>query len=450
MKFLSVTGSTIGAALSMSVLAACILLGPCPARAQDPGGAPTNPATDDAAPSGVLWDMEQVVGIALSHHPLVLQSEAETTAAIARKGQAGSGYYPSVNLSAGYSRARTLSSQSGQSGTSSSEFVEGNVSQILSDFGRTRSGARRAGALVSEAREGGKSARQDVAFAAKVACFGVLRAQRIVDVRSETLRQRESLLTQAQAFYEAGIRARIDVARAEANLYQARAELTAARNDLQVARITLLNRMGIDGPRDFRLADTLDAVPVPGDRDAWISEAEANRPELRAIRERERAAEYGLRAARAGHYPVLTGSGAYGYAADDPPLKQNYNVTVLLSFPLFSGFLTREQVAEAQASLDSTRFAATDLQRQVRLEVEQAALSLREAAERSDARRKEREASLENLRLARERYKVGAGDIIEMIDAQVLMTQAEAAVIEALYDSGISAATLLRAMGRQS
>jgi outer membrane protein TolC len=43
---------------------------------------------------------------------------------------------------------------------------------------------------------------------------------------------------------------------------------------------------------------------------------------------------------------------------------------------------------------------------------------------------------------------VGAGDIIEMIDAQVQMTQAETAVIQALYDSSISAATLLRAVGR--
>ena len=88
------------------------------------------------------------------------------------------------------------------------------------------------------------------------------------------------------------------------------------------------------------------------------------------------------------------------------------------------------------------------LRRLVRLEVERAALSVREASERFEARRKEQEASGENLRLARERYKVGAGDIIEMVDAQVQMTRAETAVIEALYDSSISAATLLRAVGR--
>ncbi len=442
------TGPRKGAVLWIPLLAVCILPYPSPARAQGPERATANPAADNAAQNGVQWDLDSVVATALSRHPLVGQATAETTAAVARKGQAESAYYPSINLSGGYNRTRALSSQSDRSVTSSSEFVEGSLSQILSDFGRTRAGANRAGALIAASREAGESTRQDVAFAAKVAYYGVLRARRIVDVRNETVRQRESLLIQAQAFHDAGVRARIDVVRAEANLYQARAELTAASNDLQVARITLLNRMGVDGPREFRLADTLDATPVSGDLEVWVAEAEENRPELRAIRERERAAEYGVRGARAGYYPVLTGSGTYGYAAEDPPLRQNYSLAVLLNIPLFSGFLTREQVAEARASLDSTRFAATDLRRQVRLEVEQAALSLREASERHEARRKEQEASRENLRLARERYKVGAGDIIEMIDAQVQMAQADTDVIEALYDSSISAATLLRAMGR--
>jgi outer membrane protein TolC len=443
-----------------AAVAFSLWLGHLPCRAQEPPPGVASPSAgsrgesasggnDNAARAGILWNMDNVVAIALSRHPLIGQADAETTAAIARKGQAESGYYPSISLSTGYTRSRTFSSTTDQNATGSSLFVEGAVSQILSDFGRTRAGANRAGSLVSAAAESGKSTRQDVAFAAKIAYFGVLRAHRIVDVRRETLTQRESLLSQAQDFYQAGVRARIDVARTEANLYQARAEMTAARNDLQVSRITLLNRMGIDGPTDFRLDDTLAVVTVPGDLDSWIAEAEADRPELRAIRERERAAEFGLRAARANYFPVLTGAGGYGYAAEDLPLEQNYyNISVLLQFPLFSGFLTREEVKESQASLDSTRYAATDLRRLVRLEVERAALSVREASERFEARRKEQEASGENLRLARERYKVGAGDIIEMIDAQVQMTRAETAVIEALYDSSISAATLLRAVGR--
>jgi len=327
-------------------------------------------------------------------------------------------------------------------------FLQGSLTQVLTDFGRTGSAVGRADALLSSARETERAVRADVAFAAKVAYYNVLRAQRILAVDQETVKQRESLLLRARAFYDAGIRARIDVARAEANLFQARAELTGAENDLRVARITLLNRMGIDGPRDFELVDTLAAEVMPGTLEEWVKEAEAWRPELRALLESERAAEMAFRAARAGYYPILTGSGGYGFAAEEPPLQQNYSVSVQLSVPVFTGFLTRRQVAEAQANLDSARYAVTDFRRLVRLQVEQSALSIRAASERTDARRKEKEASVENLRLATGRYEVGVGDIIEMIDAQVQMTGSDTGMINALYDYSVSVATLLRAMGR--
>jgi len=232
-----------------TAVAFLIWIGHLPSQAQEqPPGLASPPAgsrgetasggNDNTDRTGILWNMDNVVGIALSRHPLIGQADADTTAAIARKGQAVSGYYPSINLSTGYARSRSLSSQSPESVTSSERFIEGNVSQIITDFGRTRAGADRAGSLVSAAAESGKSKRQDVAFASKIAYFSVLRAQRIVDIRRETLQQRESLLTQAQAFYDAGVRARIDVARAEANLYQARAELTAALNDITPTRST--------------------------------------------------------------------------------------------------------------------------------------------------------------------------------------------------------------------
>jgi outer membrane protein TolC len=238
------------------------------------------------------------------------------------------------------------------------------------------------------------------------------------------------------------------VARAEANLYGARAQWSQAENDVRVARITLLNRMGVEGPADFLLTDTLAAETIPGTLPDWVAEAERNRPELKSLRERERAAAQAVRFARGGYLPVLAGAAGYGIVGEEPPLDQEYTVGVTLSVPLFSGFLTREQVKEAEALLSSVRHELTDARRGVLLQVEEAAFGVSEASERIGARQKEREASDENLRLATARYEVGAGDIIEMIDAQVQMTQADTATIDAQYDYSVSVATLLRAVGR--
>ena len=396
----------------------------------------------------VTWDLDKVVEIALSRHPRVNQADAETLAAKARKGQAQSPYYPAIDLKTGYSYFKGYSSSTGRSFSATTLSGQGTLSQTITDFGRTGAAVDRADALLSSARESEKSVREDVVLDAKVAYYNVLRAQRILSVNQETVRQRESLLRQARAYYEAGIRARIDVARAEANLYQAKAELTGSENDLRVARITLLNRMGVDGPRGFEIRDTLATESLPGTLEEWVREAEGNRPDLRSLVERERAAEMAMRGARAGYNPVLTGNGAYGYSSNEFPLEQTYSVSAQLSVPLFTGFLTREQVAEARANLDSARSGVADFRRLVRLQIEQAALSVRAASEQAEARRKEKDASEENLRLATGRYQVGAGDIIEMIDAQVQMTGSNTNLINALYDTSVSVATLLRAIGR--
>ncbi|MCR4308619.1 MAG: TolC family protein [Deltaproteobacteria bacterium] len=400
------------------------------------------------APASVTWTIDQVADIALRNHPLVRQSDAETAAAAARKGQAESPWYPSVILSTGYSRTRSFSVQSEKSLTAPNEFLRGDLSVLLTDFGRTSASVNRSDALLSATRETGVTVREDVAYAAKVGYFNVLRAGRNLEVKRETLRQRESLLKQAEAFFEAGIRAKIEVARTEANLYDARAQLSQAENDVRVARITLLNRMGVEGPANFLLSDSLAAETIPGTVPDWIAEAERNRPELKALRERERAAAQAVRFARGGYFPVLAGAAGFGYGGDEAPLDQNYTVGVTLSVPLFSGFLTREQVKEAEASLSSVRHELTDVRRRVLLQVEQAAYGVSEASERIGARKKEREASDENLRLATARYEVGVGSIIEMIDAQVQMTQADTATIDAQYDYSVSVATLLRAVGR--
>ena len=90
------------------------------------------------------------------------------------------------------------------------------------------------------------------------------------NVRRETVLQRESLQRQAQAFFDAGLKARIDVVRAEANLYQARADAAGADHDVHTARLILLNQMGIDAPADFELAGAPDMVEAAGTTEDWL------------------------------------------------------------------------------------------------------------------------------------------------------------------------------------
>jgi len=414
------------------------------ARAADNAVVPPAPSPEGS----VTWSLADVTSTALKNHPLILQSDADVAAAVARKGQARSAWYPSVNLSTGYSRARAFNTSTNQNVTTPNEFARGDLNWTLYDFGRTGASVDRADANAAISRENAATTREDVAFVATVAFYNVLRAEKTLEFQRENLRQQESLYRQASAFYEAGVRAKIDVVRAEANLYDARAQLSQAENGLRVARVTLLQRIGVDGPAGFRLSGTLPERSLPGTLQDWVAEAERNRPELRALAEKERAATESLRLARAGYLPFLVGAAGYGYGAEEVPLQQNYGLSVTLNYPLFSGFQTREQAKEALATISSARYEFIETKRRVRLEVEVSAYGVQEAEERLSARKKQRDASEENLRLATARYEVGAGDIIEMTDAQAQMVRSETDTINTAFDFAVSHASLLRAMGR--
>jgi outer membrane protein len=424
-------------------LIALIVIG-VSARAADNAAVP--PAT---SPEGIVtWSLVDVTSTALKNHPLILQSDADVAAAVARKGQAQSAWYPSVNLSTGYARVRALNTSTNQNVTTQNEFGRGDLNWMLYDFGRTGASVDRADANAAISRENAATTREDVVFVATVAFYNVLRAEKTLEFQRENLRQQESLYRQASAFYEAGVRAKIDVVRAEANVYDARAQLSQAENGLRVARITLLQRIGVDGPAGFQLSGTLPTITLPGTLQDWVAEAERNRPELRGLVEKERAATESLRLARAGYLPFLVGTAGVGYGAEDPPLQQNYELSVTLNYPLFSGFQTREQAKEALATISSAQYEFIEAKRRVRLEVEVSAYGVQEAQERLSARKKQRDASEENLRLATARYEVGAGDIIEMTDAQAQMVRSETDTINTAFDFAVSHASLLRAMGR--
>jgi outer membrane protein TolC len=427
------------------VIALLLLLAAVPAARAADNAARVPPA---GAPSPAVWTLGDVTDIALRNHPLMKQAEADIEAAVARKGQAQSGWYPDVNITAGSSRYRSYSAQSRSSATVENDFLRGDLGWTLYDFGRTGASVDRADAFAAISRENAALTRDDVVFFAKVAFYNVLRTQNALEYQLRNVGQRESLLRQAQAFYETGVRAKIDFVRAEANLYDSRALLGQARNELRVARITLLQRIGIDGPADFVLRGQLDEMTIPGTLEEWIDETLRNRPELRALLEKERAATESLRLARAGYLPFLSGAAGYGYASDEYPLQQGYDLSLTLTQPVFSGFLTREQVRESQATLSSVRYEIVEAKRRVRLEVERSAYSVQEARERLVARRKQREAAAENLRLATARYEVGAGDIIEMTDAQTQMVSADTETNNSAFDLAVSQASLLRAMGR--
>jgi outer membrane protein TolC len=294
----------------------------------------------------------------------------------------------------------------------------------------------------------------EVVLAVKQAYYGYLQAASLVKVREATVKDRELLVRQAQGFYEVGTKPKIDVARAESNLFNARADLIAAENAVKVGWATLKNALGVP---DFPERPLAEGPPIAAPQ-VSLSEAKEigfkSRPDLLQLEAQRKAKDQNIATARRGHLPDINFNANYGRqntsrSGNTFPLQVSWTAGVTLSMPIFDGFRTTYKVQEALRNYHGARAGEDEKKQQVALEVESSYLKLLESQERIKATAAAAAAAKENLDLANGRYQVGVGSIIEVTEAQTLYTDAQTKHIQSIYDYKIAEAALAKAMGRQ-
>lgn len=394
--------------------------------------------------------IDEALATALGNHPQIVEAKENLQGAEARTGQALANYYPQISIAADWSKGRSYLTalQNVKATEVNTEALY--LKQTIYDFGRT------AGAVAAarHSREAVDKAlaitRQDLVLRVKSAFYLLLATEKQVVAVRETVKSREVVFRQAREFFNQGIRAKVDVARAEANLYSARTAQISAENNLDMARVELANAMGVASLGERPVAEpTLAAQPLP-ERGQVRDEALGNRAELQQTAALKMAAEASLKSARGSYLPIISGTASVGYADRDiPPNGNVWAVGLNLTMPLFSGFSSVEQVREATANSNAIEARQDNLRLQIIKEVESAWLGVKEAAARMISTEKEVAATDENQALAEGRYHEGVGNIIEVTDAQSQALDARTAHIQAIFDYNTAMARLDRAVGKE-
>ncbi len=411
---------------------------------------------------GEALNLERCVEIALKIHPNIIAAKNTINVNESRIGQSRSNYYPQINWSSSYSRISSASIRSGSSfsltdttassfgGTEESfdEYSTGfNLSQTIYDFGKTPSQVMIQNFNLDSSRSDLENVSEQIILNVKQTYYGVLQAKRNRDVSSETVKQFQQHLEQAKGFYTVGTKPKFDVTKAEVDLGNAKLNLIKAENGLKLAIVNLNNAMGVPDAPEYILEDNLSFQKYNITFEDALAKAYKDRPDLQSIIAKKQSAEESIKLAKKGYYPLLTGSAAYNWSGEKFPLEHGWNVGASLSFPLFSGFLTKYQVEEANANLNVLRANEESLRQTVFLEVQQAFLNLKDAEERIPTAELTVKQAEENLEIANGRYAAGVGNPIEVTDAEVSLTTAKTAYIQALYDYKVARASIEKAMG---
>jgi outer membrane protein TolC len=394
--------------------------------------------------TGETLNLQRCIAIAMEKHPGIQAAAGTLRAGDSRIGQARSGYYPQLNGSAGYTRTDPTTSP-GQFYDSYSSSVS--LSQNLYDFGKTSTQVKIQELNRDSSRSDLDNIRTQVSFGVKQAYFGLLQAGKNRDVLREVVGQFQQHLDQAKGFFEVGTKPKFDVTKAEVDLSNAKLNLIKAENAFRLTRVALNNAMGLPEAPDYEVADQLSSQRAEIDLNETIRKAYDRRPDLKAIAVKKQSLEQSIELARKEYYPSVTGNAGYGWGGGSFPLDQGWSFGAQLNVPLFSGFLTKYQVAEAQANLEVLAANEALLRQTIDQDVKQAWLNLQEAADRGVTAELIVRQATENLELANGRYASGVGSPIEVTDALVAASNAKTAQISALYDYKLAQSSLEKAAG---
>lgn len=413
------------------------------------------PARAEEAPRVLALD--EAVRTALERHPDLRRVRASTRAAEARVAQAFAPLLTQVSGNASYQVGTTNSARVTPSPLSGSAFAASEAfdfsltaNQLIYD-GQTRGRYRTAQASADATRKNEDGTRLNLVLAVKNSYFQARAYKELVRVAHETLDNQERHLAQIQGFVEVGTRPRIDLVQARADRARAQLAVVNAENAYAVAKVQLVQAMGLETPATFEVGD--ETVPPLAEEEIGTAQlfamALAGRPELKAQTAAVRVQELSVDTAERGYGPSVNFSS--GVSESGPTLdsmRWNWNAQARLSWPIFQGGVTRGQVAEARANLDAAGAQEAALRQQILVDVEQARLGVRAAKEALVTADQLVESSRERMTLAEGRYQTGVGNIIELADAQLGLTQALAEKVQADYGLSTARAALLKALGK--
>src|SRR5438309_8842711 len=142
----------------------------------------------------------------------------------------------------------------------------------------------------------------------------VLQARDNAEVARQQLQHDEEFQKLAQARYDVGRATLIDVRQAEVARGQAEVALLRAQTAVAVEKLRLFQVLGVAPPVDLAAVQLTDTFPVtapPWRLDELLAMAEEQNPALKALRAREHAAAWGVRAAASTFGPALSFSAGW-------------------------------------------------------------------------------------------------------------------------------------------
>ena len=303
---------------------------------------------------------------------------------------------------------------------------------------------------VDAAKADSFSTREQVILLVVSQYIGTLRAVANVGASQSRVELAQALYDQAADLQKEGVGTGIDTLRANVELQNEKQRLIEAENDRDASLFGLSKLLNLDPRQKIELADSLGFFETPQPEvESSIEQALTSREEWKAIEAREKSAKYEKQSAQYQRLPSLRFDGDWAYLGTTVSNGiPTYQYQASVNVPIFTSGRIKAQVAKSDLELQKLEQQKADLRNQIALDVKTALLNLRSARSEVQVANLGVQLAKDEVDQARDRFKAGVANNIEVISAQDSLSRANDNQIAALYRFNQARADFARAVGQ--
>jgi outer membrane protein TolC len=427
-------------------------------------GASVSAAASAAAP---VIRLDDAIAKAISNQPLILQAEASVAAARDKEDQAKSAYLPNVSAAASY---LYLWPQEGESldfkpylpidiqaALTPFNMLDFHLAagMLIYDFGKRELQVKIAASGVDAASIGIDQIKTSIAFQAAQIFDGILFLRSEVKALDQQLATLQQHLEDTQKREDTGSSTHYDVLTTQVRLASVQSQRIDAEGQYAKQRIALRELMGLALDEDFDVQGDFSLAASPGDAQAVLASAMAQRSDIAQSLSAEKQADLALSLSKLGHMPTISTQVQAGFKngvltftnTDVNSLMFTWDFGLMVSVPIFDGLLTERRSAEAGAKLAAARNGSDALRRTVTTQVLQALQDVQSSHEQTENSLAQLNQSQEALNMAKVQYDIGVGTNLEYLDSQTSLELAKLNNLSATYREMLSQLQLKQTLG---
>lgn len=399
-----------------------------------------------------FMDLSSAIATAFKNNKDIQIQERDVDVAKANIMDARSRFLPKVNAQASYVHNDKVLAENIFSGYRNDNQLGVTVTESIYSGGANSANLKQAHISFDAQLQTLRAKKLDVEFEVKRLYYGLLFAYENERIARETLEQAKAHYANVKEKFEKGTASRFDVLQSGVQVSLLVPTLVKASNDVKLIKAELNKVLGVKIDTPVETNEKLGYKPIDIKEHEFLQVAYLNKPEMILKGLGVDINKWGIQMAKSGYRPKLDAGANYSLRSNNlgnimNRRSSNWDVGVFLNIPIFEGFSTKAQVDAARARYSASLLDKDNLSDQIAVDVRNACLNLKEAETIINSQKDHVDEAREALRIAEISYNNGVGINLDVLDAQISLSQVQTNLASGIYDYLMAQASLSRAMG---